>query len=157
VNSSRAFRWFIAVLLLPAVAWKIAIKPDNPDYLKDDLINFLERNHFDVVVTETLVNYTPVIRASSATCNLQVARLTQDGSNRDLVRHFAAGADRSFVVFRGKVYAEQPVSWTVFNYLWSRFLRELGLTKQISPVVAVAANSSCNAERLPWGELATGT
>ncbi len=145
------------MLLLPTVAWKIAIKPDNPDYLKDDLINFLERNNFDVVVTDMMINYAPVIRASSATCQLQVARLTQDGSNRDLVRHFAAGADRSFVVFRGKVYADQPVAWTVVNYLWSRFLRELGLTRHIAPVIAVAMNSSCNAEGLPWAELQNGS
>ena len=156
MNSSSAFKWFIVVLLVPTVAWKIAIPPDNPDYLKDDLINFLERNHFDVVVTDTMVNYTPVIRASTATCQLQVARLTQDGSNRDLIRHLAAGADRSFVVFRGKVYTEQPVTWTVLDYLWSRFLRELGLMRHITPVIAVAVNSSCNAERLPWGELQDG-
>jgi hypothetical protein len=27
------------------------------------------------------------------------------------------------------------------------------LTKHITPVIAVAANSSCDAERLPWDEL----
>jgi hypothetical protein len=153
VNSSGVFKWFIVVLLLPTVAWKIAVQPDNVDYLKENLINFLERNHFDVVVTNEMVNYTPVIRASTATCQLQVARLTPDGSNGDLVQHLAARADRSFVVFRGTVYTEQPVFWTVLNYLWSRFLRELGLMRHIIPVIAVAANASCNAERLPWGEL----
>jgi hypothetical protein len=156
VNSSGAFKWLVVVLLLPTVAWKIATPPDSPDYLKDDLISFLERNHFDVVVTDMMVNYTPVIRASTSTCQLQVARLTQDGSNRDLVRHFAAGTDRSFIVFRGTVYTEQPVFSTVLHYLWSRFLRELGLSRQISPVIAVAANSSCKAEQLPWGELNMG-
>src|SRR5262249_41886978 len=68
-------------------------------------------------------------------------------------RHLAAGADRSFVVFRGTVYIQQPIPLTVFHYLWSRFLRELGLTRHITPVIAVAANSSCNAEQLPWTEL----
>ena len=37
--------------------------------------------------------------------------------------------------------------WTVLNWLWSRFLRELGLIRHITPVINVAANSSCNAER----------
>jgi hypothetical protein len=78
---------------------------------------------------------------------------TPDGSNRDLVRHLAAGTDRSFVVFRGTVYTQQPILWTVLDYLWSRFLRELGLVRHITPVIAVAVNTSCNAERLPWGEL----
>ena len=82
-----------------------------------------------------------------------VSAVTPDGSNRDLIRHIAAGTDHSFVVFRGTVYAQQPVLWTVVNFLWSRFLRELGLIRHIAPVITVAVNSSCNAERLPWGEL----
>jgi|SRR6185295_4759110 hypothetical protein len=90
------------------------------------------------------------IRATTASCQLQIARLTPDGSNRDLIRHLAAGTDRSFVVFRGTVYDQQPVFWTVLSYFWSRFLRELGLIEHITPVISVAVNASCNAERLPW-------
>ena len=138
-------------MLLVALGWKIAIQPDDPNYLKEDLIKFLERNHFDVV--DEMVNYTPIIRATTASCHLQIGRLTPDGSNRDLIRHIAAGTDRSFVVFRGAVYAQQPVLLTVLNYLWSRFLRELGLIRHIAPVITVTVNSSCNAERLPWSEL----
>jgi len=153
VISSSGFKWFIVLLLLPTLAWKAAIPADNPDSLKADLIHFLERNHFDVVVTDRVVNYQPVIRASTGTCRLQIARLTPDGSNKDLIRHLTQGADRSFIVFRGQVYAEQPVFRTVMIYLASRALRELGLTGHIAPVIAVAANSSCEAERLPWGRL----
>ena len=143
-------------MLLVALGWKIAIQPDDPNYLKEDLIKFLERNHFSVVVTDEMVNYTPIIRATTASCHLQIGRLTPDGSNRNLIRHIAAGTDRSFVVFRGTVYAQQPVLLTVLNYLWSRFLRKLGLIRHIAPVITVAVNSSCNAERLPWGELEGG-
>ena len=153
MNSSVAFRWSIAAVLLLTIGWKIAIQPENQNYVKEDLIKFFERHHFNVVVTDEIMNYTPIIRATTASCHLQIARLTPDGSNRDLIRHIAAGTDRSFVVFRGAVYAQQPVLLTVLNYLWSRFLRELGLIRHIAPVITVAVNSSCNAERLPWGEL----
>lgn len=153
VNSCVAFRWCIAIVLLLSLGWKVAIPADNPSYLKEELVKFLERNHFDVVVSEEFVNYTPVIRATTATCQMQVAKLTPDGSNRDLIRHVAAGADRTFVVFRGGVYVEQPVFWTVLDYLWSRFLRELGLATHLSPILHVAQSSSCTAERLPWGTL----
>ena len=153
MSSSGAFRWSIAAVLLLTIGWKTTIGPDDQNYLKEDLIRFLERNHFNVVVTDEMVNYTPIIRATTVSCHLQIARLTHDGSNQDLIRHLAAGTDRSFVVFRGTVYAQQPILWTVLNYLWSRFLRELGLIRQITPVIAVAANFSCDAERLPWGEL----
>ena len=153
MNSSDAFRWSIAGVLLLAIAWKIAIQPDDPNYLKADLIKFFERNHFSVVATDQMVNDTLIIRATTDSCHLLVARLTPDGSNRDLIRHLAAGTDRSFVVFRGTVYARQPILRTVLDYLWSRFLRELGLAGHITPVIAVTVSSSCNAERLPWDEL----
>ena len=151
MNSSGAFRWSIAVALLLTMGWRIAIQPDNQTYLKEDLIKFFERNHFNVVVTDEIT--TPIIRATTASCHLEIARLTPDGSNRDVIRHLAAGTDRSFIVFRGMVYTQQPILWTVLDYLWSRFLRELGLVRHITPVIAVVVNSSCNAERLPWGEL----
>jgi hypothetical protein len=153
VNSSSAFRLSIALVLLLTIGWKVAMPPDTQSYLKDDLVRFFERNHFDVVVTDEIVNDTPIIRATTASCQLHVARLTPDGSNRNLIRHFAAGTDRSFIVFRGAVYSQQPIFWTVMDYLWSRFLRELGLVTHLSPVISVGENLFCNAERLPWGEL----
>jgi hypothetical protein len=153
VNSSRAFRLFIPLLLLVSVGWKIVIRPDNGDYLKTHLVDFFERNRFDVEVTKEIVNYTPIIRASRTSCRLQIARLTPDGSNRDLIHHLAGNADGAFVVFRGRVYERQPILFTVINYLWSRFLREMGLAAHIYPVIAVAQSSSCNAEQLPWSQL----
>jgi hypothetical protein len=153
VNSSSAFRASIAVVLLVAIGWKIAIPADDKGHVKDDLVEFLEARNFNVVVTDQLVNDAPMIRATNASCQLQVARLTPDGSNANLIRHLSAGAENSFVVFRGVVYRRQPVFWTVLDYLWSRFLRELGLVRYVSPIISVAESASCDAERLPWGEL----
>ena len=152
MNSSRAFRWFIATALLLTIGWKIAVQPDDQSYFKEDLVRFFEHEHFNVVVTNEVVIDTPIIRATTATCDLQIGRLTPDGSNRDLISHLAAGADRSFIVFRGSVYTEQPILWTVLDYLWSRFLRELGLVRHVAPIMAIAVNSSCDAEGLPWSE-----
>jgi hypothetical protein len=152
VSSSRVFRLSIIVLLLLTVGWKFAIKPDEQSYLKEDIVKFFERHGFNAVVTEEIVNYTPIIRVATASCDLQISRLSPDGSNRDLLQHLM-GAGRSFVVFRGRVYTQQPIFWTMLNYLGSRFLRELGLIKHITLVIAVAANTSCDAEKLPWDEL----
>jgi hypothetical protein len=141
--------------LLPlTLALKIAIPPYNPNGLKVELVEFFERNGFNVVVTDELVNYVPIIRATTGSCHLLVARLTPDGSNRDLIRSLTGDSDRQFVVFQGDVYSQQPVFWTVVYYLSSRFLRELGLMQDITPVIAVGASSSCDTDRLPWGELA---
>jgi hypothetical protein len=153
VSSSRALKWSVFILLLLSIALKIAVPPDNQDNLTDALVEFFKRNHFSVQVTEQLVNYMPIITANTASCHLQIARLTADGSNRDFIRSLATGTDRVFVVFRGRAYVQQPIFWTVLNYFWSRFLRELGWTRRIETVIAVATNSSCDAETLPWEEL----
>lgn len=153
MNSFSVYRSSIAALLILSIGWKIAVQPDDQRLPTHDIIDFLERNHFSVVVTDNVVNYMPIIRATIATCKLQIAQLTSDGSSQDLARHLAADLDRSFVVFRGNVYKAQPVLWTVLNYLWSRSLRELGLMTHITPVLGVASNSPCDAEQLPWNEL----
>ena len=153
MSSSRALKWSVFVLLLLSIAWKIAVPPDNQNDLTDVLVEFFKRNHFSVLVTEEFVNYMPIITANTASCHLQIARLTVDGSNRDFIRSLATGTDRVFVVFRGRAYAQQPILWTVLDYFWSRFLRELGLIGHIEAVIAVATNSSCDAEKLPWEEL----
>ena len=153
MNSSIAFRTCIAVVLFLTVGWKIAIHPDDQNYLTEDLRTFLERNHFNVALTDKATNSPTIIRATTSSCHLQIARLDPDGSNQNLAR-VAAGTDRFFVVFRGTVYRQQPVLWTVLYYAWSRFLRELGLIRHITPVIAVAVTPpSCDAERLPWDEL----
>ena len=153
MSSSRTFSWFIAAALVLSIGWKVAIPLDNPSHLKENLVDFLERNHFTVVVTDEAINNTPIIRATTASCELQVASLTSDGSNRDLIRDRAAGTDRSFVVFRGEIYPQQPIFRTTLNYFWFRFLRELGLVRHIPAVIDVAETSSCHAERLAWHEL----
>ena len=132
---------------------EIAISPNDQNDLKEALIDFFERHHFNVVVTEQVVNYTPIIQANTASCHLQIARLTPDGSNQDLIRDLSMDKERMSVVFRGRVYAKQPILLTALSYLWSRALREVGLMRHITPVLAVTANSSCNIEQLPWQEL----
>jgi hypothetical protein len=153
VSYSNVFKWTVIFLLSVSIAWKIAIPPDDENDLKDHLIEFLQRNRFEVTASERMVNYMPIIEANTASCQLTIARLFPNGSNRDLIQHLAENTDRLFIVFRGRVYAEQPIFLTVVNYFWSRFLRELGVIRHITPIIAVAAKSSCNAEALPWDEL----
>ena len=150
--SSRAYRWSIIVLLLLTAAWKIAIPQYNPNDLQEEIVGFFERNSFRVVVTSDMVNHVPIIQASTDECRLLVARLTPDGWNRDLIRSYV-NTDRLLIVFMGQVYVQQPIFWTVVHYLWSRFLFVLGFVRHITPVIAVGANSSCDVNRLPWGEL----
>jgi hypothetical protein len=75
------------------------------------------------------------------------------GWDRDLIRRYADTEDRVFVVFRGRTYSDQPTFLTVFDALWSRFRRELGIRVWPNPVLAVVARISCDAERLLWVQL----
>ena len=154
MNSSSAPKWLVLIvpLLLLSIAWKIATPINDYNGLpKNALIDFFERAHF--LVTEQNVYGVPMIEAKADSCQLQVASLAPDGSNRNFVQHLFEGKDRSFVVFHGRVYIEQPVLWTAIDNIWSMCLRNLGLINHVAPVIAVAANASCDAERLPWDDL----
>ena len=94
-----------------------------------------------------------MLRANAGACRILIANSNPLAWDRDVISRNATVADRSFVVFRGRVYAEQPTWLTVPDFLWSRFQRELGLRAHAAPLLAVIATTSCNAERLPWGEL----
>jgi hypothetical protein len=153
MSFSHVFKLSIGIILLLSIAWKIAIRPENADDLEKSLVRFFKGHHFNVVVSEQIVNHTPIIQVDAISCHLQIASLTPDGSNLDLIQALVGDGDRLFVVFRGRVYTQQPILWTVLSYLGSRSLRELGFIGHISPVIAVKANSSCDAEGLPWSEL----
>jgi hypothetical protein len=98
-----------------------------------------------------MVDSMPIFRATSGSCRILVAKVEPDGSEQDLVRNLATATDRLFIIFRGKVYTQQPVLLTVTNYLWSRFLRKLRLMRRVTPVIAAVASPSCDIEQLPWG------
>ena len=153
MSYSRVFRWSITLLIPLTVAWKIAIPP--ADDLREGLVAFLARNKFSVVATDKMINadlwltYVPIIEATSNSCRLLIARLNFDGSNQQLVESRLADADRQFVIFRGNIYTRQPILLT----LTTRFLGGLGLTRHSAPAIAIGSNSSCDAERLPWGDL----
>jgi hypothetical protein len=140
-------------VLAVSVSWKFAISSDREDRTNNNIVNFLTSNHFEVSSTDQVANSFPVLRAASGSCTLKIARLAPNGSDRDLFRHISLGADRTFVVFRGQVYAQQPIWWTLLDDIWSRHLREIGFSTRVAAVFAIAASSSCDAQQLPWDEL----
>ena len=162
MSSSRALRWFVLLLLLPlTLSWKLAIRPSDPGELQQQekdlqrkIVTFLIGQRFDVSVSENMQEGQPSIRATAGSCRILVAKSPSVGWDRDLIRQHATPEDRVFVVFRGKVYADQPTWLTVSDFLWARVRRELGLRGRSAPVWAIIALPSCEAERLPWIETA---
>ena len=152
VKCSLALRWSILILLPLTIAWKLAVKPENPIEIEDAIVEFLANQKFNVTVTKEAMYYMmPIIEASSASCSLRVMRVSPLGDEANVVHSFGGSTDHIFFVFRRSVYTQQPVWLTRTSYLWFKFLVELGLVSRIPPVIAIA--SSCNAEQLPWGVL----
>jgi hypothetical protein len=153
MSFSPALKWLIALLLPLTLGWKLTVHPDDLSELNDSLVEFFEHHHFDVLMTEDSMGQSPVVQATAGECRLLVGKISPDGDNWQLPRRFAAPTDHIFVVFRGQVYPAQPTSLTAFSDLWSRFLRESGIVRHQSSVIAVVASTTCEAEQLPWHEL----
>src|SRR5262249_37510586 len=153
VNFSPALKWFIVLLLPLTLCWKLTVRPDDSTKLGYNIVKFLTDQHFDVTVTDEEMNGMPIVRADADGCRMLIARISAQGWERDMIPGRATSNDSVFVVFRGRVYANQPTWLTVVSHLWSRFLYELGLVPHVTPVIAVVASTSCNANRLPWNQL----
>jgi hypothetical protein len=151
VSCSPALKWFVALLLPLTLAWKVSVVHDDPNELASEIIQFLSHQAFDAVLTGGMVDSMPVVQATSGSCRILIAKVEPDGSSQDLVRNLATATDHVFIVFRGRIYTQQPVLLTVTDTLWSRSLRKLGLMRRIAPVLAAVASASCDIEQLPWG------
>jgi hypothetical protein len=151
VSYSPAFKWGIALLLALTLAWKFAGRGAEDGHPERRVFEFLIHHGFDVALTENVRG--DIIIATSAACQVRIAKASYDGDNRDLIRSLATESDRIFYVFQGRQYLEQPVWLTVSNRLWTRFLSELGFERAEEPILAVIASQQCDAERLPWVEL----
>jgi hypothetical protein len=153
VKFSPALKWLVLLLLPLSLGWKLAVHPDYTDEFTGKVATFLTRHDFKVVVGKTEMPGAPYIFAFRIDCRMLVAKPSYRGSDDDMIRHRAAATDRVFVVFGGKVYTKQPTWLTVPDYLWAKFLGELGFKPDPTSLIAVIAQKSCDAERLPWSEL----
>ena len=155
MNFSHVFKWLLLPLLLLSLGWKSVIRIDYSSNLEDKIYSFLGRNHFIATVSEELIRDHRTFRATKAACLMLVTGISHRGWERDLMDKRATAGEQVFIVFGGKIYAEQPTWLTVSDFLRYKVLSELGFKVFLTPVIAVIATKSCAAERLPWYELAS--
>ena len=158
VRFSLGFKWLILLLLPITLAWKLAVRTTHPEGSAEkefqlQVADFLVRQHFQVARSGQAAEGQPSIEATSGLCRMRVTKSPPVGWDRDLIRRFATPTDRVFVVFGGKVYAEQPTWLTAADFLWARLRRELGMRGEPSPVLGIVASAACDAEKLPWQDL----
>jgi hypothetical protein len=158
VNSSHALKWSLLLLLLAVtLGWKLTVRSGGSGEPEENgqrkVAEFLMRHSFTVALYQQAAEGQPAIRASAADCRMLVAQSSPIAWEGDQIRRYAIASDQMFVVFGGKIYADQPVWLTVPASLWSRFKRELGLRAEAISLLTIIASESCDAERLPWAEL----
>ena len=156
MKSSPALKYLVLLAVLSlSLGWKVVARATSEErptdrYIQGQVADFLVRQHFSVSKLETAEQGKPSVAATSGACRILVIRSPALGWDRDLIRRYAEADDQVFVVFQGRIYPNQPTLRTVFDALWSRFLRELGVRTWPSPVFAILAKPSCEADRLPW-------
>lgn len=156
---SRGFKFLLGLALISTLGFKLLLKPatssQNPaTAAQSRLADFLTRQHFRVSVVENAAEGQASIVASTGVCRILAVRSPAMGWDRDLVRRQASAGDEVFVLYRGKIYDEQPTLRTVSDFLWGRILRELGISSADRAIYAIISPRSCNASLLPWDELA---
>jgi hypothetical protein len=159
VKYSRAFKVLLACALVLSLGWKLFLRPAASDdasvrSAQSRLAEFLSRQHYSVTLAERAADGQPSIIASTGACRILAVRSPAMGTDRDLVRRLASPSDGIFILYKGKIYDEQPTFRTVADFLWARMLREVGIGVQQQPVFAIISPQSCNSRRLPWDELA---
>jgi hypothetical protein len=159
VSYSPALKWSVLIILIALTlglkwVWWVGRQgePSEKD-LQLRVAEFLVSQRFSVSVSKEAREGAPTIRATTPVCRILVVDSPVLGWDRDMVRRAATAADRVFIVFRGRVYAEQPTWLITFDFLWARFLRGLGMRVDRTPLLTVIATTSCDAERLPWDQL----
>jgi hypothetical protein len=127
--------------------------------LNGTLISFLTRNNFEIIAHDDLVDddilttEVPLIQARRGQCDIWIARLNSDGTNRQLIASHFSNIPLQFVVYQGAIYKEQPVYRTSIAFVLSRVLGQVGLIMKAAPSIVVYSNAHCDAENLPWTEL----
>jgi hypothetical protein len=153
VNYSPVLKWSLLLLLALSLGWKSAIRIDYSSNLENNVLSFLARNHFVVVVSDEMFPGRKAFGATRAACRMLLTEVSYGGWERDSIHGRATAMEQVFIVFGGKVYAEQPTWLTAVDFLWYKVRSELGFKVRRSPIIAVIATRSCAAERLPWHEL----
>jgi len=148
---SPALKLFM-ILSVPLTLGLKAVTGEPDSYeSKAAISEFLSRHRFEI--QEQTVAGIPTVVATSGACRMIVAEGSPNGWTRDMTRQILGAANPQFVVFRGAMYIEQP-TWRTFTDHWlSKSIRKLGFARHSSPIIAVSATGSCDAEQLPWDEL----
>jgi hypothetical protein len=153
MSFSPRLKWLIVLLLPLTVTWKLSAQLGDSysvTDVRDKIVEFFLRQQFEAVTDATTVDI-PIVRVTAGGCRMLV--VSTSGWTPDTFRDLATPSDHLYLIFRGKVYAEELTWLPLLNRKWFRFLRRLKLTTQQASLIVVLAGGLCEVQRLPWEEL----
>ena len=161
MSCSPGLKWLFGLLLVISLGSKWALAVYAPPVLNeqeekaadDAVVRFLIRNQFTDVRSRKATFGMQVVEATAGLCQLRVVLSASRGWHRDLIQNMTKPGERTFVVFRGEIYAEQPMLLTITDFLWYKLLTKLGVGAHPAPVMTVMAEPNCGADRLAWNEV----
>lgn len=94
------------------------------------------------------------IRAQRGSCNAWAVEYSPHGTAADIITAEAGKIGPLRFAYHGQLFNQPPRIRALLSfYLW-REARRLGFPAKRRPVIAVAASSSCDLERLDWQQVA---
>jgi hypothetical protein len=94
------------------------------------------------------------ILAQSENCRVKLIVAAPEGWHKFLINELRSPSDRSFFVFDGVQYEEQPVWTTWLDHQWWRMKVFLRLRPPIKPVLGVIESPGCSEPNPLWPALA---
>ncbi|WP_430427181.1 hypothetical protein [Parasphingorhabdus sp.] len=150
----RNVRYSLLLLLLVLLTVPLKLfyapPPPNPDEqrLADDIAAMLQAKGFALSFGEMVE--VPTIAARKPSCNLLVTHVGGAGYANARFGIAAADFGATEYHYHGQLMQDFPRFWPVIEERLNRWLRPLGLSSQIHPVLAIAGQAKCSDEALDW-------
>jgi hypothetical protein len=124
--------------------------PANPDdqRLAGEIAAMLESKGFTVRFGEMV--HVPIIVANKSGCNLLATHVGGGGYANSRFNLEAEDIGATEYYYDGQLNQHFPRFWPVIEERLNRWLRPLGLSSQIHPVLAIAGQAKCSGEALDW-------
>jgi hypothetical protein len=150
------FKAVLALILCLSVGLKFAIfagQPKSSASVERELEKFFIQNGY--AVTMSGEGEDPFfLTAKAGDCSMRVYLASPKGWHRYLIPQLKSRAERSFFVFDGAIYEDQPVWKTWFSYMQWLTARNFGMRPSIEPVLGINQSPSCNETSIPWDKIA---
>lgn len=158
MNARRWLKLACLLVIVCGVGLKLAISrqidAEPPPPLKAEVAIFLTQQGFTITSSTNNLDLALVEAARGPDCALTVAVMAPQGWHGGVVRSLLPPGEDLFFVFDGAIYNHQPVMRSRLQLYATLLARRLGFAAPLHPLLGVMAPPACNAQALPWQDIA---